>query len=461
MRPALVAKALILSQALAGAALADLVPRCQQAPVWRDHAARTIELGRIWSGVRTAVGALEVAPGVLLASFYDEGRRLVLVRADAQTGHVCEIRFDSVFSGWDAHNSIVMAQSLDGTVHIAGNAHASALFYASGRADDLSSFRADSLIGQDETNATYPTFLRSYQGHQLFIYRDGSSGKGTWLANVWRNGTWHRLGEIFASHDSEGRHVSAYPSAIVTDKDGINHVAIVWRRSRDVATNYRVTYARTHDFRSWSGMSGKPKVGPIGPEDGDIVEDTGMGRGLLNSARILLADDRPLIFYTRFSEDERDVLVVASPGLSWIPLEIAQSDRATLIAGGGSIEQVPRFTVAPVLGGVNIVVKFVGHAHDSFRLNTETLARMQPLKAPAPVFSCDRQLDIGPPPTLPDASVIRMEVRGGGDDVVGQLCWYAQDHNRDRPRECTSEAPQACDPPASRLVWTSAGNQTH
>ena len=36
----------------------------------------------------------------------------------------------------------------------------------------------------------------------------------------------------------------------------------------------------------------------------------------------------------------------------------------------------------------------------------------------------------------------------------GQLSWFAQAPDRDRPRQCTPQAPLACAPPTAPLRWT-------
>lgn len=103
-------------------------------------------------------------------------------------------------------------------------------------------------------------------GTLRFLYRAGSSGNGTWMVNERSGAAWTRIGAQFAALDQENKHVSAYPTEIITDSHGVSHVAIVWRRTPDVASNYAVSYAQTKDFHEWESFSGVKAAVPFRPD---------------------------------------------------------------------------------------------------------------------------------------------------------------------------------------------------
>lgn len=311
------------------------------------------------------------------------------------------------------------------------------------------------MLGRDEDHATYPTFLRAQDGSLLFKYRNGRSGDGVWIVNCWQDGSWTRLGTVFGAQDGKGRPVSAYPSPIVTDGDGVSHVAIVWRRTADVATNFEVSYARTRDFVHWSSVEGAVVAGPVQPGPPFTVTAPGPDSGLLNNAQLLLAPDgTPLVFFTRYGAAGNDALTVARPGArGWEVRDIVVSDRKTLIGGGGSLPNPPRFSVAAADGQAVVRAVFPGRAAQVIRLDLATLARLPdaPGATAGPVIVPPLPVPAG----LEQARVWSMTVTTSGYDGPGRgsLYWFAQNPNRDRKRSCSPSAPQACDPPASPLLW--------
>lgn len=450
----IVFSALLTACALAASG-ANAEVSCTTAQVTPFGGGSLMELGETWSGVRVAPGAASLSDSQVIVAYYDSDRWIRLAQANVASGQVCNIRFDARFAGWDAHKALQIAIADDGTLHIAGNVHNTPLFYARGRADDIGTVQAMPMLGRDEGSATYPTFLRTQDGKLLFSYRDGHSGDGIWLVNRWDNGAWTRIGPIFGAQDANGGPVSAYPSPIVTDANGLSHVAIVWRRTSDVATNFEVGYAQTRDFVHWAGADGTEVPGPVGPYAAFAVTVPGPGRGLLNNARLLLAPDgKPVILFTMNGDTGNDVLVAARPGAAgWVLKDVAVSDRQTVIAGGGSLPDPPRFSADTAGAQAQIRVVFPGHPSRAFLLDLMTLEAHPVARAAAGSRPAAPSLDV--PAGMAQARVWSMMVKASGFDGVerGSLYWFAQNANRDQQRQCAPDAPRACDPPASPLIW--------
>ncbi|MCA9836583.1 MAG: BNR repeat-containing protein, partial [Trueperaceae bacterium] len=84
----------------------------------------------------------------------------------------------------DAHNVISIMVDGDGFLHVAFDHHVSPLRYAKSlEAGGLELSKELPMTGRNETNVTYPEFYRLSDGNMLFMYRDGSSGRGDLVLN--------------------------------------------------------------------------------------------------------------------------------------------------------------------------------------------------------------------------------------------------------------------------------------
>lgn len=432
-------------------------PVCEIVQPQQRGGEKILEVGKIWAGVRTMIGAAEPTQSKMLVAYYDADRWVTIASADAVSGKVCRLRLKSRFLGWDGHNSLVMAMAPDGSLHIAGNAHASPLFYAQAKSGDLATIRTVRITGRDENHATYPTFLKDAAGHLLLFYRSGGSGDGAWIADRWSGGGWNRLGSSFAAVDRAGAHISAYPSPFVADQHGTSHVAIVWRRTPDVATNFAVGYAKTADFKRWSGAKSAGLKGPVRPDQIDMVEQPGEKSGLLNNARLLLsADGRPVLFYTRYGASGMDALIAAHrTEAGWAVKEIASSDHRTPIEGEGSLAGAPVFSVSSSGNVGTIAVTFPNGPHRSFQLDLTTLEVLKTTPGPSAAPPKSAQAFLTIPVGLAKASPWSQPVTASGFDghSLSRVIWYAQGLNNDHAWTCTARFPQACTPPPSPLLW--------
>ena len=140
-----------------------------------------------------------------------------------------------------------LALDRDGCLHRSGNMHVDPLVYYRTRAPfDVGMIeRVDRMTGTRETRCTYPVFFKNAAGDLLFRYRDGSSGNGSDLYNIYdaTTRTWRRLLDT-PLLEGEGER-NAYASTPVLGPDGRFHLAWVWRETPDAATNHSLSYARS------------------------------------------------------------------------------------------------------------------------------------------------------------------------------------------------------------------------
>ncbi|BGE84961.1 MULTISPECIES: BNR-4 repeat-containing protein [Methylosinus] len=453
---ALFRAAVFLITLTASAGAADGSSECRSVSALDRGGKHFFELGEVWTGVGTRVGSAASSDGRLLLAYYDPDRWVTISAFDPGDGRLCSFRLPSQFDGWDAHNRLEIAVSSDGLAHVVGNMHASKMFYARGPLDDIGAMRPESMIGKDENRATYPVFLKDASGRLLFMYRSGGSGDGSWLMNQWGNGRWTRIGELFASRDARD-HASAYPTPFVQGRDGEMHIAAIWRRNPDVSSNFAITYASTRDFRNWRGEGGKTVSAPLRPETMAMVDSPGEGAGLLQSTLLLRPDGEPAIMYMRYGSQGADAVFLATrdSARNWRSREIVGAAERSSIAGRGAIPNLPHFVILDQQGAkVRFRVALAGEDRRRFVLDL-TSGAIEPDSAPPPPSR-----DIAMPKALKDglADVVAYHgkvLKNGAESesVVGALQWFAQRANHDRPRECSSNAPLACRPPASPLYY--------
>lgn len=222
---------------------------------------KIIQVAKAWSGnsINAVVfrkNSLVTFRNTQFVAFYNVAGKLMLAKR-IRGSSKWEMK-ETAFSGniRDAHNSISIMVDGDGILHVSWNHHGNALNYARSVAP-LSLELTDKIpmTGLHETNVTYPEFYKMPDGDIIFLYRDGSSGKGNLVLNRYylKAKEWKQLHASLI--DGEGKQ-NAYWQACV-DKSGKMHISWVWRSSPDVASNHDICYARSTDGgKSWEKSTG-------------------------------------------------------------------------------------------------------------------------------------------------------------------------------------------------------------
>lgn len=206
--------------------------------------------------------------------------------------------------GWDSHNYVTMALDASGRLHVVGNLHASPLVYFRSREPRNAATleRQPAMTGQRESQMTYPVFFRDRQGRLLFRYRDGRSGNGDDVYNMWddETGQWRRW--LDTPLISGGGRRNAYASLPTIGPDNRFHMIWVWREWPDCASNHSLSYARSDDLRQWTDSGGRPLPLPMTLETCEVVDPVPPGGGLLNGNARLGFDraGRPVITYHKY-----------------------------------------------------------------------------------------------------------------------------------------------------------------
>lgn len=100
---------------------------------------------------------------------------------------------------YNANRNMVVGLGIDkeGSIHLSGNMHVNPLnYFRSNKTNDISTLeQVMQMVGTEEDRCTYPKFMNDRNGELIFHYRDGGSGNGNEIYNIYNTETktWNRL----------------------------------------------------------------------------------------------------------------------------------------------------------------------------------------------------------------------------------------------------------------------------
>jgi len=405
-------------------------------------------IATVWAGHPVGFCLLTDGDDQFVA-FYDADRKMTVGRRRLPGGEWRLAQPDETL-GWDSHNYVTMALDRDGYLHLSGNMHCSPLvYYRTAAQRDIGTFeRVPAMVGDREDRCTYPEFMRGPVGELIFTYRDGQSGSGDQIYNVYDpdGRSWRRLidGPLVTG---EGR-MNAYLEGPVRGPDGWFHLCWVWRDTPDCATNHDICYARSRDLVHWETSAGEPLATPITPETCEVIDPVPPGGGAINGNTRIGFDTqgRVIVSYHKFDDaGHTQIYNARREATGWVIYQASDWAERWDFSGGGSIPF--RIGVGPVEAGDDgVLTQAFGHfAHGSgrWRLDEATLK-------PAEVLAPKRTLPPGlgePVGEFPGLEVHVTPGEGASAEpgVRYWLRWETLGPNRDRPRE-------AAPPPSSLEV---------
>jgi len=272
-------------------------------------------------------------------AFYDEAAKVVLARRHLGTRRweirTTKHRGDTL----DAHKSISIAVDGAGYLHMVWNQHDSRLQYCRGTAPGSLNLSVETpMINNHERRVTYPEFYNLPNGDLLFLYRDGSSGRGNLILNRYNL----KARKCFRLQDNliDGENTrSAYWQAAI-DSRGTIHVSWVWRETPDVASNHDLCYARSVDGgKTWERSSGEKYQLPIVAASAEYVLRIPERSELINQTS-MAADSRSrpyIVGYWKPSGSEvPQYQLVYHDGRGWLSSQITQREQSFSLSGPGT-----------------------------------------------------------------------------------------------------------------------------
>ncbi|RWU04256.1 BNR repeat-containing protein [Pedobacter chitinilyticus] len=196
----------------------------------------------------------------------------------------------------DAHKSISIMVDGKGFLHLAWGQHNNNLNYAKSVAPQvLAMGNKEKMIGKEENKVSYPEFYKLANGKLLFFYRDGGSGNGSLMINLYdsKAKAWKRIQNNLIS--GEGKR-NAYTQTTV-DAKGVIHISWVWRESPNVASNHDLCYAKSSDGGiTWHKSTGEKYTLPITLENAEYALKIPQESELINQTAMATdADGNPFI----------------------------------------------------------------------------------------------------------------------------------------------------------------------
>ena len=289
-----------------------IIDESQNTPV----IAQKIEVDQVWAGHPVGFSLLTAGKRQYIA-YYNANRNMVVGQRNLDQENF-ELTImpatsrdthggTSTVLGWDSHNSVTLAVDSDGYIHLSGNMHVHPItYFKSTQPHDISTLEQQmEMVGTEEDRATYPKFMKDRDGRLLFHYRDGGSGNGNEIYNIYstQSKSWERLLDVPLT-DGQGL-MNAYQSQPKLLKDGWYHMYWVWRDTPDCETNHDLSYMKSPDLVNWYDVHGKPiKLPATLNKKSLIVDPIPPGGGIINlAARMVLdVDNNPVFVYHKYDE---------------------------------------------------------------------------------------------------------------------------------------------------------------
>ena len=342
--------------------------------------AEVVDLEPVWSAHPVGFALLS-AGAEQYAAYYDAKRQLTVAQRTLPGGPWRRTKLPRR-TGWDSHNYLTLAADSAGYLHLSGDMHCARLYYLrTTRPGDISSLaRVANMVGPArERRVTYPVFLRGPSGELIFRYRDGGSGNGDDLYNVYdpKARSWSRLIDKPLT-SGQGR-MNAYCTRPALGPDGYFHMVWVWRDTPDAASNHHPSYARSKDLRNWETHTGKRLTLPITLATGDVIDPVPPKGGVINGNVKLGFDParRPVVTYHKYDAKGNTQVYAARPDGrgGWAVTQISDwAGYRWSFGGGGAIGFDVRVgAVAPGPDGTLLLGARNKRGSQTWVLDAETL----------------------------------------------------------------------------------------
>ena len=345
----------------------------------------------------------------------------------------------STVLGWDSHNSVTLGIDKDGFIHLSGNVHVNPLtYFRSKKPNDISTLeQIFEMVGTEEKRTTYPHFMRTKEGELLYHYRDGASGDGNEIYNIYNceTKTWSRMLDTPLT-DGQGL-MNAYQTQPTVLKDGWYHMHWVWRDTPDCSTNHDLSYMKSPDLKNWFNAFDEPIQMPATLDQKSLIVDPIPPEGgIINLAAKLCLDEnnKPVFVYHKFDEQGNTQFYTAQiQDKKWVYQQITNWDYRWYFSGNGSINVEVQLKGFKKRADGNYEVDYwhLKYGSGTILLNKKFENIGNVLK-PEP-FGADLEIE----GTFPGLEVRTTSDIGKTVDENGRyvLKWETINRNRDKPRE--------------------------
>ena len=423
-----------------------------------------IKIDSVWSGHRVKFSLFTHRNRQYIA-YYNSNRNMVVGQRDLTSNkfdlHVMPSpprdkklkerreRFSATEIGWDSHNSITMAVDKKGYIHLSGNMHVDSLtYFRTKKPEDITTLtQYFPMVGPKELKATYPKFMYNKDQDLVFHYRDGGSGNGNEIYNIYstENKSWTRMLDVPLT-DGQGL-MNAYQSQPTLGPDGWYHLYWVWRDTPDCSTNHDLSYMKSNDLKNWyDAFNNRINLPATINKRSLIVDPTPPRGGLMNAppAQICFDDSSsPNLLYRKYDVNGNLQLFIAQiKNGKWKSKVITDWDYRWDFSGYGSIvkEVILNGFTAREDGMFEVSYWHIKYGYGTILLNNELNPIGKVIK-PNQLFKSyyvthkngESKLE----GNFPGLGIRTSQDDGKNDDnnIRYVLKWETLDSNRDRPRE--------------------------
>jgi hypothetical protein len=249
----------------------------------------------------------------------------------------------STILGWDRHNFVTLGIDKAGFIHLSGNVHVHPLtYFRSTVPNNISTLKqVFEMVGTEEKRTTYPHFMNTREGELLFHYRDGHSGNGNEIYNIYSTETkqWSRMLDVPLT-DGKGL-MNAYQTQPTLMADNWYHVYWVWRDTPDCSTNHDLSYIKSPNLKNWFNAFGEPLKLPATLDKKSVIVDPIPAKGgIINLAAKLCLDEnnQPVFAYHKYdSVGNLQFYTAHTKSGKWIYKQVTNWDYRWEFSGNGSI----------------------------------------------------------------------------------------------------------------------------
>lgn len=252
------------------------------------------------------------------------------------------------YLGWDSHNYVTMELDKLGNLHVMGNMHGDPIEYFRTTVpyQIRSLQRVNIMVDKDvEQRMTYPVFMLNEKKQLIVKYRDGGSGNGNEIYNMYdtKSKKWSKLHQN-KFLDGEGK-MSGYFEGPVKGPDGNFHLIWVWRNTPNAATNHSLSYAKSKDLLIWTDSNGRALDLPITLDQSEIIAPVPPFGGMING-NVKIGFDKnktPIVTYHKYDESgNTQIYVTRKEGMAWKSYQISDwQDYRWDFGGSGSLGKFP------------------------------------------------------------------------------------------------------------------------
>lgn len=413
-----------------------------------ESIAETIKIDSVWAG--HPVGFCLYTHGKRqYVAYYNANRNMVVGQRDLNKNEF-ELFIlpptsretaggTSTVLGWDSHNFVTLGIDKEGYIHLSGNVHVHPLtYFRSTKPNDISTLKqVFEMVGTEEKRSTYPHFLLTKEGDLLYHYRDGGSGNGNEIYNIYNctAKTWKRMLDVPLT-DGQGL-MNAYQTQPTVMKDGWYHVYWVWRDTPDCSTNHDLSYIKSPDLKNWYNAFGEKIELPATLNKKSVIVDPIPPKGgIINLAAKLVLDDEnnPVFVYHKYdTKGNLQFYIAKIQNKKWVYNQITNWDYRWEFSGNGSINSEVGIKAFRHRKDGNYEVEYwhIKYGNGTILLNENFDAIGKVLK-PVP-FVTSQKIEGTFPGLLVQTSGDLGEAKEKQTRYI--LKWETINRNRDKPRE--------------------------